>query len=69
MEEETAKLSRHLEDHDALKQEYDDLRRKLIEVRTHSRRGRRGWTRFMCVCVRVRACVLLIGCRAYCAHR
>lgn len=33
MEEETVKLSRHLEDHDALKQEYDDLRRRLIEVR------------------------------------
>ena len=32
MEEETVKLSRHLEDHDALKQEYDDLRKKLIEV-------------------------------------
>jgi hypothetical protein len=32
MEEETVKLSRHLEDHDALKQEYDELRRRLIEV-------------------------------------
>jgi len=33
MEEETVKLSRHLEDHDALKQEYDDLRRRLIEMK------------------------------------
>ncbi len=40
MEEETVKLSRHLEDHDALKQEYDDLRRRLIEVGAAPRNAR-----------------------------